>query len=83
MRKFRAMHGCQVLQLYCTVLYCTVLCQVLPLYGTLDLVPDTEEQLPVCRRESMWSMMPLMRSPIELERQPIHWSQQSRRRPSL
>ena len=67
MRKFRAMHGCQVL----------------PLYGTLDLVPDTEEQLPVCRRESMWSMMPLMRSPIELERQPIHWSQQSRRRPSL
>ena len=34
-------------------------CQILPLYGTLDLV--TNDTMPVCRREAMWSMMPMMR----------------------
>ena len=34
-------------------------CRILPLYGTLDL--DTNNTLPVCGREAMWSMMPMMR----------------------
>ena len=35
-------------------------CSILPLYGTLDLVEGGP--LPVCRREIMQKMMPLMRS---------------------
>ena len=38
-------------------------CRVLPLYGTLDLV--TNDTLPVCRREQMWGMMPMMRNRTE------------------
>ena len=34
-------------------------CRILPLYGSLDLV--TNDTLPVCGREAMWSMMPMMR----------------------
>lgn len=34
-------------------------CRILPLFGTLDLV--TNDTMPVCRREAMWSMMPMMR----------------------
>ena len=35
------------------------MCRILPLFGTLDLV--TNDTMPVCRREAMWSMMPMMR----------------------
>ena len=34
-------------------------CRLLPLYGTLDLV--TNDTLPICRREQMWMVMPMMR----------------------
>ena len=34
-------------------------CRVLPLYGTLDLV--TNDTMPICGREAMWTMMPILR----------------------
>ena len=34
-------------------------CRILPLYGSLDL--DSNDTLPVCGREAMWRMMPMMR----------------------
>ena len=34
-------------------------CRILPLYGSLDL--DSNDSLPVCGREAMWMMMPMMR----------------------
>ena len=34
-------------------------CRVLPLYGTLDLVSN--DTMPICGREAMWTMMPMLR----------------------
>ena len=34
-------------------------CRVLPLYGTLDLVSN--DSMPICGREAMWTMMPMLR----------------------